>query len=63
MVIPPRSNRRDPREYDRELYRERNQIKRAFNKLKQWCRIAKRSDRKSLHCLSALRLAVAITWG
>ena len=34
-VIPPKSNRRDPWEYDRELYRERNLIERAFNKLKQ----------------------------
>ena len=35
-VIPPKSNRRQPWEYDRELYRERNLIERAFNKLKQW---------------------------
>ena len=34
-VIPPKSNRRDPWEYERELYRERNLIERAFNKLKQ----------------------------
>ena len=30
-VILPKSNRRQPWEYDRELYRERNQIERAFN--------------------------------
>ena len=51
-VIPPKSNRRDPWEYDRELYRERNLIERAFNKLKQW-RLATRYDRKSLYFLSA----------
>ena len=33
-VIPPKRNRRDPWEYDQELYRERNLIERAFNKLK-----------------------------
>ena len=55
-VIPPKSNRRDPWEYDRELYRERNLIERAFNKLKQWRRIATRYDRKSLYFLSALHL-------
>ncbi len=33
-VIPSKSNRRDPWEYGRELYRECNLIERAFNKLK-----------------------------
>ena len=58
-VIPPKSNRRDPWEYDRELYRERNLIERAFNKLKQWRRIATRYDRKSLYFLSALHLVAS----
>ena len=30
-VIPPKSNRKNPWEYDRGLYRERNLIERAFN--------------------------------
>jgi hypothetical protein len=32
-VIPPRSNRKTQREYDHELYKERNQIERTFNRL------------------------------
>ena len=55
--------RRDPWEYDRELYRERNLIERAFNKLKQWRRIATRYDRKSLYFLSALHLVASVIWG
>ena len=69
-VIPPKSNRRDPWEYDRELYRERNLIERAFNKLKQWRRklkqwrrIATRYDRKSLYFLSTLHLVASVIWG
>jgi len=62
-VIPPKSNRRDPWEYDRELYRERNLIERAFNKLKQWRRLATRYDRRSLYFLSAFHLVAAIIWG
>ena len=61
-VIPPKSNRKDPWEYDRQLYRTRNLIERAFNKLKQWRRLATRYDRKSLYFLSAWYLAAAITW-
>ncbi len=61
-VIPPRSNRRVIRTYDKEVYKERNLIERAFNKLKQWRRIATRYDRRSLYFLAALHLAAAITW-
>ena len=55
-VIPPKSNQKDPWKYDRELYKQRNLIERAFNKLRQWRRIATRYDRKSLYFLSALYL-------
>lgn len=61
-VIPPRSNRKTLREYDRELYKQRNLIERAFNKLKHWRRIATRYDRKSIHFLASLHLASAIIW-
>ena len=63
VVIPPKSNRKDPWDYDRQLYRTRNLIERAFNKLKQWRRLATRYDRKSLYFLSALYLVAAIIWG
>ena len=61
-VIPPRSNRTTPREYDRELYKQRNLIERAFNKLKHWRRIATRYDRRSIYFMAGLHLASAITW-
>jgi transposase len=61
-VIPPKSNRKAPREYDRELYKQRNLIERTFNKLKHWRRIATRYDRKSSYFLSALYLVSAVTW-
>lgn len=61
-VIPPKSNRKTPQEYDRELYKRRNLIERAFNKLKHWRRIATRYDRRSLYFLAALHLAAAVIW-
>ena len=61
-VIPPKLNRKASREYDGELYKRRNLIERAFNKLKHWCRIATRYDRKSIYFLTALHIASAITW-
>ena len=62
-VIPPKSNRKEPWDYDRALYRERNLIERAFNKLKQWRRLATRYDRRSLYLLSTFHLVAAIVWG
>ncbi len=53
-VISPKSNPKIQREYDRELYKQRNLIERAFNKLKHWRRIATRYDRRSLFFLAAL---------
>lgn len=61
-VIPPKSNRKVQREYDRELYKQRNLIERAFNKLKHWRRIATRYDRRSIYFLSALHIVAAVTW-
>ena len=61
-VIPPKSNRKNPQVYDREIYKQRNLIERAFNKLKHWRRIATRYDRRSLYFLAALHLAAAVTW-
>ena len=61
-VIPPRLSRRVQREYDRGLYKQRNLIERAFNRLKQWRRIATRYHRRSLYFLSVLHLAAAVTW-
>ena len=63
VVIPPESNRREPWEYDREMYRQRNLIKRVFNKLKQWRRIATRYDCRSVYFLSALHLVAPVIWG
>ena len=44
-VISPKSNRIIQREYDKELYKERNFVERLFNKLKNFRRVAMRYDK------------------
>ena len=39
-VIPPRKNRKVPREYDKELYKLRHLVENAFLHLKRWRGIA-----------------------
>ena len=62
-LIPPKANRKAPWEYNWELYRKRNLIEGACNKLKPWRRIAIRYDRRSIYFLSALYLVSAVIWG
>jgi transposase len=61
-VIPPKSNRKVQREYDRELYKRRNLIERSFNKLKRFRRIATRYDRKAVYFSSFVYLAASLLW-
>ena len=44
-VIPHKSQRKVQRDYDRELYKERNLIEIMFNKLKRFRRVATRYDK------------------
>jgi len=44
-VIPPKSNRKTPREYDKHIYKERNLIECLIGKLKQFRRIFSRFEK------------------
>ena len=44
-VIPPRSNRVEPPDYDREKYKQRNKAERLFCKLKGYRAVATRYDK------------------
>ena len=44
-VVPPKSNRKEPWEYDKELYKSRNQIERLFRRIKRFRRIFTRYDK------------------
>jgi transposase len=61
-VIPPKRNRKVQRCYDKQLYKARNLIERAFNKLKHWCRISTRYDRCDAMLLSSIALACVAIW-
>ena len=62
VVIPPRSYRKNPRHYDRELYKARHLIENFFCKLKQFRGIATRYDKLSWNFLAALQFAAILIW-
>jgi transposase len=61
-VIPPKSNRKIQREYDRDLYKARHLIENFFAKLKQYRAIATRYDKTASNFLAAIHLAAAVIW-
>ncbi|RJL02296.1 IS5 family transposase [Paracoccus siganidrum] len=47
-VVPPKTTRKEPWEYDRELYKRRNQVERLFRRLKGYRRIFSRFEKFDL---------------
>lgn len=60
--IPPKSNRKDPRSFDAELYKRRNLIERFFNKIKHFRRIATRYEKLARNYLAMLSIAATRIW-
>lgn len=44
-VVPPKSNRNEPWDYDKELYKMRNEVERFFRRYKRFRRICTRYDK------------------
>ena len=61
-VIPPRSNRKHQRPYDRALYRLRNRIERTISHLKQFRRLATRFDKLKQNFHATVAIACAWRW-
>ena len=61
-VIPPRSNRREPHEYDTHLYRERHLVECFINKMKQFRRVFSRFEKLDARYLAFLSFASALIW-
>ena len=53
-VIPPKGNRKEPRPYDKHLYKARHLIENFFAKLKQFRGIATRYDKTARNFLAAI---------
>src|ERR687894_3319935 len=61
-VIPPRANRKTPRECDFALYRERTLVERFFNIIKPFRAIATRYEKSARNLLAGVHLVCALAW-
>lgn len=59
-VVPPKKSRVAPWEYDREMYRRRNEIERLFRRLKGFRRIFSRFDKLDVMFLAFIHFALIV---
>jgi transposase len=59
-VVPPKCNRLHPWEYDRQLYKKRNEIERLFRRLKGFRRIFSRFEKLDVVFLGFIYFALII---
>ena len=57
-VVPPKRNRKNPWDYDKELYKQRNQVERLFRRMKRFRRIFTRYDKLDIIFLAFIYFAL-----
>lgn len=61
-VIPPRSNRKEQRDYDKHVYRERHLVECFIGKIKHYRRVFSRFDKLSKNYMGFLSFVSALIW-
>ena len=56
-VIPSKTNRKQPRDLDKHLYRGRNLVERFINRIKQHRRVATRYEKTARNFLAFIQVA------
>ena len=61
-VIPPRKNRKEQRDYDKHLYKERHFVECFFNKIKHYRRLFSRFEKLDKRYLGFLSFVGTLIW-
>ena len=59
-VVPPKSNRLSPWQYDRGMYKRRNEVERLFRRLKGFRRIFSRFDKLDVMFIAFIVFALIV---
>jgi len=62
ITIPRKKNEHRTGPFDRQVYRQRNQVERIFNRLKQFRRIATRYDKRGTSYAAMVTIAMIFLW-
>ena len=57
-VVPPKKNRKEPWEYDKELYKRRNEIERFFLRIKRFRKVFTRYDKLDIIYIAVVTLSM-----
>ena len=61
-VIPPKKNRKEQRDFDRHIYKQRHLVENAFLKIKQWRGIATRYAKRVSSFVAAVQIRCLALW-
>jgi transposase len=59
-VVPPKDNRKDPWEYDKDIYKKRNEVERLFRRLKGFRRIFSRFEKLDTLFMAFIHFALIV---
>lgn len=62
VVIPPKVNRLEPREYDKHVYKERHLVECFFAKLKVYRRVSTRFEKLSVVFKAVVSIVSCLIW-
>jgi transposase len=61
-IVPPKTNRVIPWDYDKVKYRRRNIVERLFRRLKEFRRVCTRYDKTDIMFLAFIQFAFMMIW-
>jgi len=59
-VVPPKKSRLEPWDYDKELYKRRNEVERLFRRIKRFRRVFTRYEKTDVMFLAFLTFALIV---
>lgn len=59
-IVPPKSNRLNPWEYNKELYKKRNEVERLFRRLKAFRRVFSRFEKLDSMFVAFIQFALVV---
>jgi len=59
-VVPPKTDRREPWDYNRVMYKKRNEVERLFRRLKGFRRVFSRFDKLDAIFLAFIHFALIV---
>jgi transposase len=59
-VVPPKITRLSPWEYDREIYKKRNEVERLFRRLKAFRRVFSRFEKLDVMFIAFIHVALIV---